>query len=124
MSAALTLAKRSNKRIIEQKYIQQVLQEEAANIQSAQDEIFTNRNIPSIIRNARTFTVSNSVLTHKHDIRQRFDDMKRVRYGKQKPTKAHNKVIWGHYNNIIFKLEYGLIQDVKNQIATQYNIEL
>ncbi|WP_271407265.1 hypothetical protein [Tenacibaculum soleae] len=124
MSAALTLAKRSNKRIIEQKYIQQVLQEEAANIQSAQNEIFSNRNIPAIIRKARTFTVSNSVLTHKHNIRQRFDDMSSIYYGKQKSTKAHNKVIWGHFNTMVFKLAYGLTQDVKNQIATQYDIEL
>ncbi|MCD8435867.1 hypothetical protein LNJ03_11240 [Tenacibaculum dicentrarchi] len=124
MSAALTLAKRSKKNIIEQKYIDQVLREEASNIEKAQNVIFSNRNTPAVIRNKRSFTINNGTLTHRHDIRQRFEDMRRVRFRKQKPTKAHNKVIWGHYNNMIFKLAYGLTQDVKNQIANDYKIEL
>lgn len=124
MSASQTLSKRSNKRVIKQKFIEQVLKEEAKNIESAQDDIFSSRNISNVIRSTRSFFVSNTTLTLRHDIRQRFDDMKKVRFRKQKPTGAHNKVIWGHFNNIIFKLAYGYTKDVKNQIANQYNIEI
>lgn len=124
MSASKTLANRSNKRIIEQKYIQQVLTEEGKNIEQAQDDVFNNRNIPDLIRSSRSFTVQDTTLTHKHDIRQRFDDMKRVRFRKQKSTGAHNKIIWGHLNNIVFRLAYGFTQDAKNLIANQYNLEL
>lgn len=124
MSASQTLSKRSNKRVIEQKYIEQVLKEEAQNIESAQDDIFSNRNISNVIRSTRSFSVNDKTLTLRHHIRQRFDDMKKVRFLKQKSTGAHNKVIWGHFNNIIFKLAYGYTKDVKNQIANQYNIEI
>lgn len=124
VSGSKTLSNRSNKRIIEKKFIEQVLSKEANNMRLAQDEIFNSRNIPDVIRSARSFFVSGNKLTHKHDIRQRFDDMKRVRFRSQKPTKAHNKVIWGHFNTIIFKLAYGFTEDVKNEIANNYNIEL
>lgn len=123
-NASTALAKRRNKNIIEQKYIETVLKEAAADIEQLQDERFSSRNISSVIRNARSFSVQNNRLTHKHNIRQRFDDMRRIRSKKSTSTKAHNKVIWGNLNTIIFKLAFGFTQDIRNTIANQYNIEI
>jgi hypothetical protein len=50
--------------------------------------------------------------------------MKRIKGKGQKPVPVHNKIIWGHFNNIIFKLAYGFTEDVKQSIARNYQIEL
>ena len=124
MSGSQVLTQRNRKKIIEQKFIENVLKAEAKNIKEAQDMAFDKSKTSNVIRGARVFSVSNNTLTHRHDIRQRFDDMKKVRFRKQKPTKAHNKIIWGHFNRIIFKMAYGFTEEVKKQLAEQYNIEI
>lgn len=126
MSASEELTNRTNKRIIEQKYINKVLAEEAVNIREAQDAVFSefkNADI-ALIKAKRNFTVSNSTLIGRHHIRQRFNDMRFIKGKSQKPIPTHNKIIWGHFNNIIFKMAYGFTHDVKRAIAREYKIEL
>lgn len=126
MNASKQLKERGNKRIIEQKYIEQVLNEEAINIRSAQDAIFTDHKNTDVglIKSKRAFSVSNSTLTYRHHIRQRFNDMRFIKGKSQKPIPTHNKIIWGHFNNIIFKMAYGFTHDVKLAITKRYNINL
>ena len=126
MSASNLLQQRASKRIIEDKYIEQVLHEEAKNIESAQDQVFNDfkENGYGTIKSTRVFQVANNTLTHRHLIRQRFIDMKRIKGKGQKPIPVHNKIIWGHLNNIVFKLAYGFTKDVKNAIVKDYQIEI
>lgn len=126
MNALEQLKERENKRIIEKKYIEEVLQEEARNIRIAQDEVFADHKSIDVglIKAKRQFLVSNSTLTYKHHIRQRFNDMRFIKGKSQKPIPTHNKVIWGHFNNIIFKMAYGFTHDVKLAITKRYNINL
>jgi uncharacterized protein (UPF0335 family) len=126
MNASQTLASRTNKRIIEAKYIDEVLREEAINIKQEQNDVFNDFKEGGFgtIKSQRAFSVANNTLSHRHLIRQRFIDMKRIKGKGQKPVPVHNKIIWGHFNNIIFKLAYGFTEDVKQSIARNYQIEL
>lgn len=123
-SATDILKERKNIDVIKQKFIHSVLIEEAINIEESQDRVINNYSVSNVIKESRTFAVTNNSISHRHSIRQRFIDMRRIRKGKQKPIPIHNKIIWGHLNSIIFKLAYGFTEDIKNTISKQYNIEL
>ena len=85
--------------LINQRRINNILEEEADNIIEAQDRILNReKDSPKIeyIEASRSFTVSNMNLKLEHHIQERFVDMKRTRYGRQKPVKVHNSIIFGH----------------------------
>lgn len=126
MAATQVLADRNNKKIVEQKFIDRMLKEEAHEIFRAQDRIISRHNVtkmvPEITR--RRFSVSNNRLTVTHPIRQRFIDMKNIRGQRQRSIQIHNKIVYGHFNNIIKKLAFGFTEDVKNMIAQEHKIQL
>ncbi|NQY31276.1 MAG: hypothetical protein HRT69_17640 [Flavobacteriaceae bacterium] len=124
MSGVEVLKSRSNKKIIEQRYIDRVLQESATDIFRAQDKAiarFSGSGLDDIKAN-RSFKVTTNNIEFTHSLRQRFVDMRRVRGVKQKAVQLHNKVIYTHFNGIIRKLAYGFTQDIKNEIAQELNI--
>ena len=128
MNGTSPLQSRShNNDLIKRAFIQKILKEEGENIAAAQDRVLNrameDRRI-DMVRYSRTFTVSDTALHHSHNIQQRFIDMKRTSYGKQKPVKVHNSIIYGHFNNVIFRLKTNLTEQVKAQLAQQLNIEL
>ncbi len=126
MSAISTLGARNNFRIIEQKYIERVLREESTNIMEAQDRLISRhrltRKIPEITR--RRFTVSANRAEFVHPLRQRFIDMRRSRGIKGRSIPIHNKIIYGHFNDVIGRIAYGFTQDIVNEIANEYQIQL
>lgn len=116
----------SGNNLIKEKYIQRVLKQEATNIVQAQNRVASRYNLSgdNALKQKRSFTVTGTKMEMTHAKHQRFIDMKRLRGRKQKPVPIHNKVIYGHFNNIINKLAYGLTQDVVNLIAQEHKIEL
>lgn len=120
-------ARSHNNDLIEKAFIEKILKEEADNIGKAQDRVLAgalNDKRIDMVRYSRTFNVSNQTLKHTHNIQQRFIDMKRTRYGKQKPVPVHNSILFGHFNNIIYRVSTNLTEAVRAQIANQLNIEL
>lgn len=128
MNGINTLQSRShNNDLIERAFVERILQEEGENIARAQDRVL-NEQLSStridFVRFSRTFEVSDMTLRHTHHIQQRFIDMKRTRYGKQKPIKVHNSIIYGHWNNIVFRTKVELTEALRRQIAVQLNLEV
>ena len=128
MNGTSPLQSRShNNDLIERAFIDKILKAEGENIAAAQDRVLNNalkdKRI-DMVRYSRTFSVSDNTLHHSHNIQQRFIDMKRTRYGKQKPVKVHNSIIFGHFNNIVFRLKVNLTEELRAQIAQQLNIEV
>lgn len=128
MDAIQTLQSRNtNNDLIEQAFIDNILKEEAQNIAKAQDRVLSkalqDKRI-DMVRYSRTFNVSNQTLSHSHNIQQRFIDMKRTRYGKQKPVKVHNSIIFGHWNNIVFRSKVELTEALRNQIRFQLKLDV
>lgn len=128
MNGTSPLQSRShNNDLIEREFIKRILQEEADNISEAQVRVLSNApDEPRVdlVKSSRSFSVSDNQIKHRHNIQQRFIDMKRTRYGKQKPVKVHNSVIFGHYNKIIFRLSTNLTAALRNQISNQLNLEV
>jgi hypothetical protein len=113
--------------IIEQKYIERILNQDAASIIEDQNRVLARYN-PTTKQNIiskRRFTVKGSNnLEFTHAMGQRFIDMKRIRGQKTKVVPVHNKIIYTHFNNIINQLAFGLTDDVRQMIAKEYNIQL
>lgn len=128
MNGTQTLQSRShNNDLIERAFVERILKKEGENIAAAQDralgKALEDKRI-DMIRYSRTFSVSDNTLRHSHNIQQRFIDMKRTRFGKQKPVKVHNSIVFGHYNNIVFRLKTNLTEAIQAQLSKQLNIEL
>jgi len=116
-----------NNGLIEKAFIENILKEEAEDISRAQDRVLSQQlsnDKINFVRYSRSFSVSNMTLTHTHHIQQRFIDMKRTRYGKQKAIPVHNKIIYGHWNNIVFRSKVELTKALRSQMALQLNIEI
>lgn len=123
-----TLTSRSNNNdLIEKAFIDKILKEETRKFDKVQQRAL--RAAPDdprlgLIQSSRSFNVSNETMTHRHNIQQRFIDMKRTRYGRQKPIKVHNTNLYRHFNNIIFRVKTNLTDAVRAQIAKENNIQI
>lgn len=113
--------------IIEQKYIERILNKEAKSIIASQNRILAKYNPAQKdhIISKRRFTVKGSNnLEFVHAMSQRFIDMKRLRGAKKKAIPVHNQIIYTHFNNIINQLAFGLTDDIRQMIAKEYNLEI
>ena len=104
--------------ILQGKFIQRKLEETSKEIDRLQTQEMSD--FRSSFWNNRAFSVSNGKLTYKHDKRHRFVDMKTRNTPKGKVRKKshpiHNRIIWGHYNNIIKELHFGFTNAVKEEL--------
>ena len=96
-------------------------------MREAQNRVLSNASDEKridLVRYSRSFSVSENALKHEHNIQQRFIDMKRTRYGKQKALPVHNSIIYTHWNRIIYRLSNDLTSAVRAQLAKDLKIEL
>ena len=105
--------------ILKGRFIQRVFADAAIDINKAQVTYinkagFKNPNWNS----ARSFVTSESALNYSQLLKHRFVDMKRIRGKKRRPHPIYNKIIWGHYNNIIREMAFGFTDAVKEQLKT------
>ena len=107
--------------ILQDKFIRKTLRDVAVDIDKAQRNAMSSRGFENDDwYNGREFIVSNNTLDHTHYKKQRFVDM-RTRTSKKgtnrkKSHPIHNKIIWGHYNNIIKELHFGFTNAVKEEL--------
>lgn len=111
--------------ILEGRFIRRVLQDTAKDIDQAQRSYISGRGFENSDWNSgRGFTVTKNELEHTHLKKQRFVDMKTRMTSKGKVRKKshpiHNKIIWGHYNNVIKELHFGFTNAIKEELR---NIE-
>ncbi|RXG32064.1 hypothetical protein [Leeuwenhoekiella marinoflava] len=107
---------------LEKRFIAKVLQEEAKEITAEQDKIFSRFN-NSDWKNNRSFEVKGTTLEEKHLPKHRFVDMKTLetRAGKIKKRNypVHNKIMYGHANNIVRGISFGFTEQVKAEMKKQ-----
>lgn len=115
------MEERTSRRALEDRFIQQVLREEGNEIKMAQIKLMSSRGFtsPELMTKIDT-AVNNTTLHHTHLMRHRFIDMKtrQTRQGKikKKNHPIHNRVLFGHMNNIVRRLSFGFTDDVVAQI--------
>ena len=109
-------------KVLEQRYIRQVLQEEGQNIRKEQTKRMSGAGFSSReLYASRSISVSDTVLTYEHLAKHRFIDMKRRRTKggviKKKNYPIHNRILFGHANNVVRRVSFGFTEDVKAKMA-------
>lgn len=109
--------------ILEGRFIRRVLQGTAKDIDQAQRKYISGRGFENENWNSgRGFTVNQNELGYTHLKKHRFVDMKHRTSSKGKNRKKshpiHNRIIWGHYNNVIKELHFGFTNAVKEELRT------
>lgn len=107
--------------ILEGRFIRRVMQDTAKDIDQAQQRYISGRGFESEDWNSgRGFTVNENELGYTHLKKHRFVDMKSRMSSKGKNRKKshpiHNRIIWGHYNNVIKELHFGFTHAVKEEL--------
>jgi hypothetical protein len=104
--------------VLEGRFIRRTMQIAATDINQAQVKYMGFSN-PNWIT-GRSFQASDSALNYSQFLKHRFVDMKKIsKKMKQYKKKSHpiyNRIIWGHYNNIIRELSFGFTEAVKAEL--------
>ena len=103
------------------KFISNVLKEEGTEINLAIDKSMASSGFTSTFWNDKSFTVkNNNTLEYRHKKQHRFVDMKtrKTNQGsiRKKRHVIHDKIIYGHLNNIARQLSFGYTQAVIDDI--------
>ena len=107
--------------ILERRFIKQTLQDAGTDIDKAQQRLMSSRGFESNDwYSGRSFIASGDSLEYTHLSKHRFVDMKSRTSSKgtlrKKNHPVHNRIIWGHYNNIIKELHFGFTHAVQEQL--------
>ncbi|SFU49174.1 hypothetical protein SAMN05216480_10550 [Pustulibacterium marinum] len=106
--------------ILEGKFIRKVSGEIATEIEKAQDSLMTSRGFSDENWQERSFASSDKGIVYTHLGRHRFVDMRtrNTQEGKRRKKNhpIHNKIIFGHYNNLIRELSFGFTEAVKEEL--------
>ncbi len=118
------LDKRKDKgnEILKGRFVRKVLQENARDLDQATFKKMKERGFktPDFFT-GRTFSVSDIEMKYEHFAKHRFVDMRtRETKGTRKKKKSHpihNRIVWGHYNNVVRELAFGFTQEIKNELS-------
>lgn len=119
----------NNEELLQQRFIARILKEEGQNIAQAQAELMTSKGFtnPDWF-SKRSFDVSNTVLRYEHLKKHRYIDMRHreTKNGRivKKSYPIHNRILFGHANNIVFRLSVEYTQRMKQMLARDYEIAL
>lgn len=110
-----------SQQILERRFIRRVLQDTSKDIDKAQKSYMSGRGFENNDwYSGRSFQVTENELGYTHLKKHRFVDMKTRTSKKGKNRKkshpVHNKIIWGHYNNVIKELHFGFTNAVKEEL--------
>ena len=119
----IEVRKENHEDIIKGRFIRKVLSETSRDIDKAQREKMSS--FRSSFWNNRTFTVTDSDMTYSHLKQHRFVDMRsrNTKEGKvkKKSHPIHNRIIMGHYNNIVKEMKFGFTDAVKEELRKMEN---
>lgn len=110
-----------SEQILEKRFITKVLRESGKDIDQAQRKVMSSRGFDNNDWfSDRSFVTTDNQLDYTHLKKHRFVDMK-FRNSKdgrkrKKNHPVHNRIIWGHYNNIIKELHFGFTNAVKEEL--------
>ena len=107
--------------ILEGRFIRKVSQTMAHDLDLAQSNFMSSRGFESEDwYSGRGFVATESGLDYSHLKKHRFVDMKtrtsKKGIKRKKAHPVHNRIIWGHYNNLIKELHFGFTAAVKEEL--------
>lgn len=109
--------------ILENKFIRRVFTDTAKDIDTAQRQYMSSRGFQhNEWFDKRGFNVQDNNLEISVMKAHRFADMKTIATKKgthrKKAHPLYNKIIWGHYNNIVREMAYGYTEAVKAELMS------
>ncbi len=108
--------------ILKGRFAKRVFSETGADIEKAQTRYMSSRGFESAEWDDRSFVTSDSALVMQHRMRHRWVDMKtrQTKNGKKRKKNhaIHNKIMFGHYNNIVRDLKYGYTDAVIEELKS------
>ena len=107
--------------ILKNRFVRRVFSDTAKDIDQAQTRFMSSRGFEtSNWYSGRSFNVSDNALDLQVLKKHRFVDMKTIQTDKGKKKKKnhpiYNKIIWGHYNNVIRELSFGFTEAAKEEL--------
>jgi hypothetical protein len=107
--------------ILEGRFIRKVSQTMTQDIDKVQTAYMSSRGFESDNwYSGRGFVATETGLEYSHLKKHRFVDMKSRNSSKGKVRKkqhpVHNRIIWGHYNNMIKELHFGFTHAVQEEL--------
>lgn len=104
------------------KFISRILREEAQNIETAKQKVISGFRSRSKL--GARYETKDTTLTMTHPMKLRFIDMKtrntkdrgKVR---KKSHPVHNKIIFGHLNNIVRRLSFEYTSEIKEMLQNE-----
>lgn len=119
----------NNEDLLKQRFIGRILKEESKNISDAQVKLMASRGFTTANwYSGRSFKVEDTILRYEHLAKHRFVDMKtrQTKAGRinKKNHPDHNRILFGHANNIIFRLSVEYTQRMKEMLMQDYEIHL
>ena len=112
---------RFSRDILERRFIRKVLQDVSKDIDTAQRSFMSSRGFENQDwYNERGFKVTENEMGYTHLKKHRFVDMKTRMSKKGRKRKKqyaiHNKILWGHYNNVVKELHFGFTHAVQEEM--------
>lgn len=112
--------------ILQEKFIQKILSEEADEMDSEMIKLMMSRGFTdSALLTGRSFNVNNGVLAYNHLQRHRFIDMntRNTKSGKIKKVAhpIHNRILFGFANNIVRRLSFEFTDKTKQLLMGNQN---
>ena len=107
--------------ILENRFIRKVFGETAKEIDQAQTKVMAERGFShQEWFSGRQFSVTDNSMDMEILTKHRFVDMKtrdskKGKHGK-KNHPVYNKIVWGHYNNVVREMAYGFTEAVKAEL--------
>jgi hypothetical protein len=108
--------------VVKGRFIRKVFTDTAADIDQAQRKLMDSRGFENNDwYSGRSFNVSDNALEETHLKKHRFVDMRNITSKKdgrhaKKNHPIYNRIIWGHYNNVIREMAFGFTEVVKQQL--------
>ena len=107
--------------ILKGRFIRRVFEETAKEIDQAQVTYMSGHGFEDTNwYSMRNFVSDESALVYSQMLKHRFVDMKTRNTAKGKVRKKqhpiHNRIIYGHYNNIIREMSFGFTEAAKEQL--------
>lgn len=108
--------------ILERRFIRRVMRDSSKDIDQSQRKYISSRGFEGEDWNSeRGFLIADDGMEYTHLKKHRFVDMRTRTSSKGKNRKKahpiHNRIIWGHYNNIIKELHFGFTHAVKEELS-------
>lgn len=111
--------RRSGESMLEKRFIQSVLKQESEEIRQDQNRIMS-RFKSADWKTGRDFQVRDTTMEMTHLPKHRFTDMKsrNTKGGriKKKNHPIHNRILYGHANNIVRGIKFGFTEQVKQEM--------